>query len=68
MRSFKFVCASHGCPVLEAILVAESISNRDLANRLGWSECRTSRHVDQLVAQGRVVKIRSGKAVDISVA
>jgi DNA-binding MarR family transcriptional regulator len=41
-------------------------SNRTLAERLGWSETKTSRFVDRLVEAGKVRKVRTGQSVAIT--
>jgi predicted transcriptional regulator len=69
MRStWKFICASEIDPVRAELLCAQPLSNRQLAERLSWTECRTSRFVDQLVQAGKVRKTRAGQAVTISLA
>ena len=66
MRPFAFICASELDPVRAELLVIEMASNRTLAERLGWSETKTSRFVDGLVEAGKVRKVRTGQSVAIT--
>ena len=66
MRPFHFICASELDPVRAELLVIEMASNRTLAERLGWSETKTSRFVHELVVAGKVRKVRSGQSVAIT--
>ena len=66
MRPFPFICASELDPVRAELLVIEMASNRTLAERLGWSETKTSRFVDGLVEAGKVRKVRTGQSVAIT--
>jgi DNA-binding MarR family transcriptional regulator len=72
MRPFKFIRVDDLEPALIDVIMEvpdyDGISNRELATRLRWSEARTSRAVDELMAAGRVTKIRAGKCVAITIA
>lgn len=66
MRPFPFICASELDPIRPELLVIEMASHRTLAERLGWSETRTSRFVDELFVAGKDRKVRSGQSVAIT--
>jgi hypothetical protein len=55
-------------PIVAELQAGGSTSNRQLANRLGWSEAKVSRRVRRLAEQG-VVRVRQdGRAKKISAA
>lgn len=53
-------------PVRKVLCHVQTSTNQDLARQLGWSDAKTSRTVDAMVAAGQVVKVRDGQAVKIA--
>ena len=49
------------CPVTEALAFSSATSNRELAQRLGWSESKTSRAVANLRRAGAVTSTQHGR-------
>lgn len=55
-------------PLVKEVMHLECVSNRTLAERLGWSETKTSRHVDHMEMKGLLRKVRAGQSVAITAA
>ncbi len=53
-------------PLINEICALGAASQRVLATRLGWSETKVSRYVDDLVDAGKVQRTRTGKSVEIT--
>jgi DNA-binding MarR family transcriptional regulator len=66
MRPWRFIKPEYD-PLVKEVMILECASNRTLASRLGWSETKTSRHVDYLESKGLVRKLRAGQSVAITV-
>lgn len=65
MRPWTYIDPSLD-PLVKEVMLLECASNRTLATRLGWSETKTSRHVDYLEMKGLVRKLRAGQSVAIT--
>lgn len=56
------------CPVTEALALSGATSNRELAQRLGWTESKTSRAVASLRRAGLVTSKQHGRQKLIAIA